>query len=339
MTHAPRVAITPGCPCGVGPEVVARALSNPRLARSASWLVVGAAGPVCHALAAHAPGVPLRRGRVGDPPGEPGTVTLWDAAATRARFVPGRPTAAADAASARALRLVLDAAVAQRVDAVATGPVRKQALRRLPGGPFPGHTELFHHVLGTTPAPVMLFVAPGLRLALHTIHLPLSRVAAAVTKPRLRVTLDVLARGLSRELGLRGRLDVLGLNPHAGEGGLLGREEQDVISPTLAAARRDGLEVDGPFPADGYFARYSQHRDRPAAVLAMFHDQGLAPFKLWERGRGCQMTLGLSVPRTSCDHGTAYDIAGHGTADGRSMAAAMRLAVDVAHRRIRGRRV
>ncbi len=336
MSTAPRVAITPGCPCGVGPEVVARALANPTLRASAAWLVVGAAGPVVEAFRRHAPGVHLESGTAC---AARGSVTVWDSATPRARFVPGSPTATADTAAAAALVRVFQAAQRGGLDAVATGPVRKQSLRRMPGGPFPGHTEAFHHALGTTAIPVMLFVAPGMRLALHTIHLPLSRVPGQVTQRKILTTLAVLCAGLRGDLGVTGRVDVLGLNPHAGENGLLGTQEQRVLVPALAAARKAGMPAAGPFPADGYFARYAAMDDPPAAVLALYHDQGLAPFKLWEAGRGCQMTLGLAVPRTSCDHGTAYDIAGHGKADARSMGAAVRLAVAVARRRINAARV
>ncbi len=336
MSTAPRVAITPGCPCGVGPEVVARALANPTLRAKAAWLVAGAAGPIGDAFQRHAPGVQLEPGTAC---AARGSITVWDSAPARARFVPGLPTATADVAAAAALRRVLQAAQRGAVDAVATGPVRKQSLLRLAGGHFPGHTEAFHHALGTTPVPVMLFVAPGMRLALHTIHLPLARVPGQVTRQKILTTLAVLCAGLRGDLGVTGRVDVLGLNPHAGEGGLLGTQEQRVLGPALAAARAAGLAVAGPFPADGYFARYAAMQDPPAAVLALYHDQGLGPFKLWEAGRGCQMTLGLAVPRTSCDHGTAYDIAGHGKADDRSMGAAVRLAVAVARRRINAARV
>jgi 4-hydroxythreonine-4-phosphate dehydrogenase len=327
MKFLPTVGVTLGCPCGVGAEVVARALANGALRRRARWVLFGARSSWEAALALT--GTRLDAG---------GEISLVASPEPRGGFKPGKPDERADASTASSLLAALKAAGDLGLHAVATAPARKQAFVLLPGGPFPGHTELFHHVLGTTPVPVMIFVAPGLRLALHTIHVPLRRVPALCTRPRLLRTLRVLHQGLALDLGVRAPVvDVLGLNPHASEGGLLGREDPQEVAPAIAQAVAEGMAVRGPFPADGYFAGYAGHASPPSAVLALYHDQGLAPFKLWEKRRGCQMTLGLRVPRTSCDHGTAYDVAGRGVADGRSMAASMVLAVQVARRRMGGR--
>jgi 4-hydroxythreonine-4-phosphate dehydrogenase len=229
--------------------------------------------------------------------------------------------------------MALDAAKNGFVHAVATGPAPKSVFTRVRGGPFPGHTEFFHAELGTSPRPVMLFVARGMRLALHTIHVPLRQVPARVRLKSLAMTLRALCDGLQKELEIpEPSVDVLALNPHASEGGRIGREDLNEVGPAIEHAQSLGLRVHGPFPADGYFSRYAE-TPHPDAVLALYHDQGLGPFKLWERGRGCQTTLGLSVPRTSCDHGTAYDIAGQGVARAHSMSAALALAARLARRR------
>ena len=156
-----------------------------------------------------------------------------------------------------------------------------------------------------------------------------------MTRERVEATCRTLAAALGRDFGVDApRLAVLGLNPHAGDGGVLGSEETDVISPALDALRADGLAVDGPFPADAFFGRAAWRRFD--AVVAMYHDQGLAPFKALAQGAGVNVTLGLPIVRTSPDHGTAFDVAGRGVADPSSMLAAVRLAADLAARRERG---
>lgn len=326
MAGSLRIGVTLGCPSGVGAEVVLKALAK---GRHPPAVLFGA--PSSWADAQKVTGITLPAPLVENDalPTFAGPLCLVPSASTKQRFRRGKPDAEADAATSRAL---LDAVEAMRegdIHAVATAPARKQAFEHLPGGPFPGHTEFFHHHFGQSPSPVMLFVAPGMRLGLLTIHLPLREVPAAVTTENLLAALGTMSRGLWSDLGiLNARIHVLGLNPHASEDGRIGDEDPRIVRPALERARSEGLLVEGPFPADGYFARYRE-RPPPDAILALFHDQGLGPFKLWERGRGCQMTLGLSVPRTSCDHGTAYDIAGRGIADAASMAAAVRLAAQV----------
>jgi 4-hydroxythreonine-4-phosphate dehydrogenase len=195
---------------------------------------------------------------------------------------------------------------------------------------FTGHTEYIAERCGA-PAPVMLLVAGRLRVALATTHLPLREVADAITAPRLRAVLRTLDAGLRARLGLaRPRILVAGLNPHAGEGGHLGREDADVIAPVVRELRGRGLRVDGPLPADTLF---TPARLRGAdAVLAMYHDQGLPVLKHAGFGEAVNVTLGLPFARTSVDHGTALELAGRGRADPRSLLAALRLAAALARR-------
>ena len=211
-----------------------------------------------------------------------------------------------------------------RFAAMVTAPVQKSVINDA-GVPFTGHTEFLAALTGA-PRPVMLLVAGKLRVALATTHLPLRAVADALTERDLLDTLRVLATGLRERFGLvRPRILVLGLNPHAGESGHLGREEIDVIAPAIARAVAEGIAARGPLPADTAFTpRQLTDAD---AVLAMYHDQGLPVLKYAGFGHAVNVTLGLPIVRTSVDHGTALDLAGTGRADPGSLIAALELAL------------
>ena len=211
-----------------------------------------------------------------------------------------------------------------RFAAMVTAPVQKSTINDS-GVPFTGHTEFLAALTGT-PRPVMLLVAGKLRVALATTHLPLRDVAGAITERDLLATLRVLAAGLRDRFGLvRPRILVLGLNPHAGESGHLGREEIEVIAPAIARAAAEGIAARGPVPADTAFTpRQLTDAD---AVLAMYHDQGLPVLKYAGFGHAVNVTLGLPIVRTSVDHGTALDLAGTGRADAGSLVAALELSL------------
>jgi 4-hydroxythreonine-4-phosphate dehydrogenase len=215
-------------------------------------------------------------------------------------------------------------------DAIVTAPVHKGVINDA-GIPFTGHTEFF--AARAHSDVVMLLVAPGLRVALATTHLALSAVPAAITAASLVRTLRILNDDLRHRFGIAApRIAVLGLNPHAGEGGHLGREEIDIIAPALAALRAEGLQLDGPLSADTAFV--PAKREQYDAYLAMFHDQGLPVLKALGFGDGVNVTLGLPFIRTSVDHGTALDLAGTGRADPASMMAAAGLAAQLAARNL-----
>lgn len=213
--------------------------------------------------------------------------------------------------------------------AVCTAPVQKSTIVES-GTPFSGHTEFFADRCGIK-LPVMLLCADKLRVALLTTHLPLRAVPDAITADRLHAVCRVLSQELDHKFGIvDARIAVLGLNPHAGESGQLGREEIDIITPTLGQLRKQGLNIDGPLPADSAFTKESlQHYD---AVLAMYHDQGLPVLKHAGFGNAVNVTLGLPIVRTSVDHGTALTLAGTGTADSSSLQAAMDMAYALAQR-------
>jgi len=229
-----------------------------------------------------------------------------------------------------ALRLATERCMRGEFGALVTAPVHKGVINDA-GLPFTGHTELLAEITGA-PLPVMLLCSGGLRVALATTHLPLAQVSAAVTAERLTAVLEVLHADLQKRFGLPApRILVCGLNPHAGEGGHLGREEIDVIAPVIAALVARGLNLQGPLPADTAFTPL--RLEAADAVLAMYHDQGLPVLKHAAFGHAVNVTLGLPIVRTSVDHGTALDLAGTGRADAGSMTAAITLAFELAKRR------
>jgi 4-hydroxythreonine-4-phosphate dehydrogenase len=234
----------------------------------------------------------------------------------------GRPNPAHAATLLEGLRLAVEGCRDGRFSALVTAPIAKNVINDA-GMPFTGHTEYLAG-LTDTPLPVMLLVAGDLRVALASTHLPLRDVADYLTTDRLRAVLTVLARGLREQFRIPAPdILVCGLNPHAGEGGHLGTEEQTIIAPAIDGLRASGLKVTGPVPADTAFTPAAGRHD---AILAMYHDQGLPVLKYAGFGHAVNVTLGLPIVRTSVDHGTAFNIAGTGRADPGSLRAAIALA-------------
>jgi 4-hydroxythreonine-4-phosphate dehydrogenase len=246
-----------------------------------------------------------------------------------APVTPGR----LDAGNARYVLALLDRAIdgirRGEYAAIVTAPVQKSALNAA-GVPFTGHTEYLAHRCGAKQV-VMMLVGGGLRVALATTHLPLAAVPRALSIDGLTAVIEVLHADLRSKFGIADpRIGVCGLNPHAGEDGYLGREEIDIIAPALERLRARGMRLEGPLPADTVFVPAQARRFD--AILAMYHDQGLAPLKYASFGHGVNVTLGLPFIRTSVDHGTALDLAGSGRADAGSMRAAIALAIELARR-------
>jgi len=238
---------------------------------------------------------------------------------------PGRPTRAGGRAQLSYVKAAIEAAQRGWVDALCTAPVSKEQISRA-GVPFVGHTELLAESFGREV--LMLMDGPRVKVALATNHLALRDVPRALDRTRLAAQLQLLSASLQPVLRRRPRIAVCGLNPHAGEGGLLGDEEVRTIAPAIALARRRGVDCTGPWPADGLFAR----PDRMPAdvVLAMYHDQALVVAKALDFDRTVNVTLGLPVPRTSPDHGVAYPLAGKGKASAEPMIAALLKAAQLA---------
>lgn len=239
-----------------------------------------------------------------------------------ARFRTGEVSAEAGRASWQAVTRAAGDALAGRIGGLATAPVSKQAWARA-GLRWRGHTELLAELAGADEVR-MMFHAERLSVVLATVHVPLARVPALLTRERLETTIALAHAELPRFGAARPRLALAGLNPHAGEGGLIGVEEQEVFAPALESCRARGVDVSGPIPADSVFRRAAGGEFD--AVIACYHDQGLVPMKLIAFGQAVNVTLGLPIVRTSVDHGTGFDIAGRGVADPSGMIAAVRLA-------------
>jgi 4-hydroxythreonine-4-phosphate dehydrogenase len=309
-SRKPRIAITVGDPAGIGPEIAGKAAADPR--------VLEVCDPILY----------------GPPAG--------------AQFDPGVLSADAGRAAYDAICAAVRDAQAKRVDGVATAPVNKLAFARA-GLPWKGHTDLLGELTGA-PRVAMMFWSEPLKVILATVHVPLAEVPRLLTRDLLDGIIDLTVRELPRfrraealrrpnadlrvpnavDGGLQAsvRIALAGLNPHAGEEGVIGSEEQRVLRPAVDAARTRGIDIQGPFPGDTIFVRAS--RGEFDAVIACYHDQGLIPVKLLAFGTAVNVTLGLPIVRTSVDHGTAFDIAGRGVADPSSMIEATLLAARLA---------
>ncbi len=330
MADIPVIALTPGEPAGVGPDLaVELAQAPPREAA-----LVFLADPEVLAARAQALGRPFAVSEWDGARRQPG-VYLAPHRAARA-VTPGRADPGNAPYVLETLAAAAEGCLAGRFDALVTGPVHKGLINEA-GIPFTGHTEYLAERAGVADV-VMMLACADLRVALATTHLPLREVPGALTRERLARVLRVLDRELRAQFGIAApRIRVLGLNPHAGESGHLGREEIEIIAPVIEALARDeGLRLEGPVPADTAFVPASLAG--VDAVLAMYHDQGLPVIKHHDFARTVNVTLGLPFVRTSVDHGTAFELAGTGRADASSLRAALTLALELVKSAERRRR-
>jgi 4-hydroxythreonine-4-phosphate dehydrogenase len=327
-----RLLITPGEPAGIGPDLLLRLAQRDA---AQEWVVI--ADPELLRRRARQLALPIEiQAATLDSAPRPHTAGCLKVLAEPlgAPEQPGHPDPRNAAYLLDSLRLAVTACRAGQADALVTGPVQKSSI--VEGGfAFTGHTEFLAELCGAA-RPVMLLVAGRLRVALVTTHLPLRAVPDAITAERLAEVTRIFERGLREQFGIREpRLLVCGLNPHAGESGHLGREEIEVIAPTLARLRAEGLRLEGPLPADTLFV--PEHLALGDGVLAMYHDQGLPVLKHAGFHEAVNVTLGLPIVRTSVDHGTALDLAGSGRGDTGSLAAALALAAILGQQAARGR--
>jgi len=329
MSDSPLIALTMGDPCGVGPEIIVKALHSPEICRTCLPFVVGDRPALERALAVC--GSPLKIHQITGPEGAPAAprdtiplLALSHLSETDIRFA--HPTAASGDAVYRyicsAARLCLDG----RAAAMATAPICKEAMNRA-GHDYPGHTELLAELCGCDDF-VMMLAGDVLRVSLVTIHEALADIPRLITFEKVLKTIRITATGVARLTGTANpRLAVLALNPHCGEGGMFGGEEREIIAPAIQAAQAEGINAVGPLSADTLF--YFAGQGAYDGVVAMYHDQGLIPLKMLHFDDGVNITLGLPIIRTSVDHGTAYDLAGTGRASEKSMLAAVRMAVQM----------
>lgn len=320
------IAITPGEPAGIGPDLLIQLVQQPQ-----SQQLVAVADPDLLQQRARQLDLPLTL-----LPFESSQPTI-PGAASQLAIVPvsmSQPAAAGQLQTANApyvlecLRRAVAGCQAGEFAALVTGPVHKGIINDA-GLPFTGHTEYLAELTGTKQV-VMLLTAPGLRVALVTTHLPLRNVADAITPEKLRTTLTILEQGLRHRFGIvRPRISVLGLNPHAGEGGHLGQEENEVIIPVMRELQKAGMDLQGPLSADTAFN--PDQLEQTDVFLAMYHDQGLPVLKHHGFGQAVNVTLGLPIIRTSVDHGTALELAGKGLARTSSLEAAIIAAAEMAN--------
>lgn len=349
----PLIAITMGDPCGVGPEIIVKALHSPEIANICVPFVIGDRLAMDRALSVCGSSLKIHEiGRPEDARTVPmGSIPLLALSQlTEAELVYGKPTAAAGAAVFRYICTAARFCLECRAAAMATAPISKEAMNRA-GHAYPGHTELLAELCGSKDY-VMMLAGDLLRVSLVTIHEALKDVPGLISFERVLKTIRVTAEGVRRLTGIsRPRLAVCALNPHCGEGGMFGGEETAVIAPAIEAARAEGIDACGPLSADTLFHfvlkgqaesnsvaeagdANEPMRRKPAplydGVVAMYHDQGLIPLKMLHFDDGVNITLGLPIIRTSVDHGTAYDLAGTGRASETSLLAAVKMAAKMA---------
>jgi 4-phospho-D-threonate 3-dehydrogenase / 4-phospho-D-erythronate 3-dehydrogenase len=328
----PTIAITMGDPCGVGPEIIVAALSDPSIRAICSPLVLGDRLAMQRALAVcTSPLQIMPVASAAEAAALPETVMplLEVSQLEDTDMVYGQPSERAGDAVYRYIRRAAELCLTGEAAAMATAPISKEAMHRA-GHHYPGHTELLAELCRCDDF-VMMLAGDVLRVALVTIHEAITDVPHLITTEQVLKTIRVTAAGVAPLCGNRSpRIAVLALNPHCGEGGAFGNEEATAIIPALAAAKAEGLDVSGPFSADTFFHFAVQEPPPYDAVVAMYHDQGLIPLKMRHFDDGINITLGLPIIRTSVDHGTAYNLAGTGSASATSMKAAIRLAAKLA---------
>ncbi|WP_310599284.1 4-hydroxythreonine-4-phosphate dehydrogenase PdxA [Desulfobulbus sp.] len=329
-TQAP-VAVTMGCPAGIGPEIICRFFGREDSSVSGLAVVVGDMAVLRQAAAGLGMVLPIESWLPGQPV-KRGIVPVFQVGPHRTEPVCwGRP----DAAGGRVMGQCIEEAVrlvdAKACSAIVTCPISKKSLQAA-GYPYPGHTEMLASLTGS-PRVRMMMAGPRLKVVLVTIHVALRQVPELLSPEEIADCIDMTRTSLQRDFALAApRIAVAGLNPHGGENGLFGDEETRIIEPALAAFAAD--QVSGPWPPDTVFHKAAA--GQYDAVIAMYHDQGLIPFKLLHFQDGVNVTLGLPLVRTSVDHGTAYDIAGKNMADPSSLVAALDLVQTIVANRRQG---
>ena len=321
---ASRIGITLGDINGIGPEVALKAIHGARWPAGTRFVLIGNPDVLdaqCQQLGFP---VPARRSDLAAPSRD--RATVWDPAGLPLRWQPGRLVTQASRAAAIWIRAAVEACQDQQLDALVTAPISKEGFHRA-GINVPGHTEMLAKLCQVRRYAMMLFGGP-LRVVLATRHIPISEVPDRLTPSIIEESIRLTAKALPWLGARRARVAVCGLNPHAGEGGDIGREDIEVIAPVIRRLRKQGLHITGPLPGDTVF--HQAAAGEYDAVVAMYHDQGLAPLKLIAFDSGVNLTLGLPIIRTSPDHGTAFAIAGRNQARPDSMIEAIRWAIRLA---------
>jgi 4-hydroxythreonine-4-phosphate dehydrogenase len=336
MQRKPFIAITMGDPAGVGPEIIAKVIDSNELLPLCKPVVIGDAGVMKKLIEEQRLSIAVRSiSAVTDADPAPGRLDVLDLRNVNlATHAWGRPDASSGTAVVEYIKRAVDLALKNDVDAMVTAPISKEMMNAA-GHHYAGHTELLAELTNTRDYG-MFFVGGGLRVILTTIHMALKDVPRHITQSTVLKTLR-LAHQAMQSIGMdTPRIGVAALNPHAGEGRLFGSEEWDEILPAVVKARGEGIDASDPLPADTLF--YKARNNYYDIIVAMYHDQGLAPLKMLAFGNAVNVTVGLPIIRTSVDHGTAYDIAGKGCADPTSLLEAVKLAIIMSAHRKRERK-
>lgn len=320
----PTIGITMGDPAGIGPEICAKALTNEEVRMIANCIVIGDRKAMRQALkTAKIPSIeinPIKN--VSEAKFRRGTLDVLDLNNVDSRLKTGQVSKAAGKAAVQYIEKAIKLAMDGKIDAITTAPINKEAINKA-GYKFQGHTE----ILATrtkTKNYAMMFVSNSLWLMLATTHMPLKEVSKHLDKKKLVQLIKLTHETLFRVREKKPRIGVAGLNPHAGEGGLFGEEEEKIIKPAIAEAKKLGINVKGPISPDAIF--YLANIGMFDVVVAMYHDQGLIPLKLLSFNKSVNVTVGLPIVRTSVDHGTGFDIAGKGWANPQSLIEAIKVA-------------
>ena len=326
-----RIGMTIGDINGIGLEVIIKTVQEKAIQNMCTPVIYGSGKAVSFYSNLLDAGIPFQALQDTAEKANPQKINVVNCWQENVPIEPGKVTEAGGKYAA----LALDAAIADlkagHIDALVTAPINKEAMK-MSGFPYPGHTELLAKELGTQSESLMFMVSDVLRVGVITNHLPIQDVAQSLKKELVMKKIQAMHDSLTVDFGLeRPTIAVLGLNPHAGDGGAIGKEDEAIIRPAIVEMKKKGIFVTGPHPADGFFGS-GQHA-RYDGILATYHDQGLIPFKLLAFGGGTNYTAGLSHVRTSPDHGTAYDIAGKNTADSSSFRQALFTAVDIIRNR------
>lgn len=323
-----KIGISIGDINGIGPEVILKALASPGVTSLFTPIIYGSAKALAYYKTSAEQDLHIHSVREASQAhaGKANVINCWSESAS---ITPGKPSEEAGRYAIMALEAAVADLKSHQIDALVTAPINKQVMNQA-GFAFPGHTEYLAEQLRGDD--LMFMVSDELRVGLATNHLPLGEVSKSIRKDLLIAKLNLMNDSLRIDFGIdRPMIAVLGLNPHAGDGGVLGKEEERIIRPAVLECKKKGMMVMGPFPADGFFG--SGQYKKFDGILAMYHDQGLVPFKALSFGSGINFTAGLSGVRTSPDHGTAYDIAGQNIADPASLRHALFSAMDIARNR------
>ena len=326
MEDRPRIAITMGDPAGVGPEIIVKMFQDRSVYNFSCPLIVGDAtflNQVALKLASSLSIIPISSPQ--EASFTPGSIDVLDLKNISNVINVGQADAVGGKASVEYIRTAVNLALDHKVEAITTAPINKKSIY-LAGFTWPGHTEMLADLTGTKDVALML-TGDALRVVIVTTHVPLNKVWEGITYKRVITTIKLTYQWLLEHVTENPKIAVTGLNPHCGDGGIFGKEELEEIIPALDDARKEGINAFGPFSADAFFVKFEPNKYD--AVITMYHDQGMIPVKMANKGNAVNVTIGLPIIRTSVDHGTAFDIAGKGLASPESLKLAIQSAAQL----------